>query len=260
MWTLRETALCPRVVPASMRGLSQKWLHQHQSNLLPRANLRQDRLVAGDGPRHGPGLGPRLPGALLLLRSARRRIPVVMCPAPLVALPGGPGSYTQATTADPQLAACSTAVETSVTTPVDKGDLTLGGGGTPSAPPRRSGNIRDPPPGVRRPPSPRTRPPRTASRSPCAKPSKAHRCSAGAHCPCPQGKSAPRPGSRRFSGAAGTAKIQAERAKRTQQHSRSQNPGQYAPNAGQNNIGLWACGAHSKQDITLGRMSSLGPT
>ena len=93
MWTLRETALCPRVVPASMRGLSQKWLHRHQSNLLPRANLRQDRLVAGDGPRHGPGLGPRLPGALLLLRSARRRIPVVMCPAPLVALPGGPASW-----------------------------------------------------------------------------------------------------------------------------------------------------------------------
>ena len=80
-----------------MRGLSQEWLHRHQSNLLPRANLWQGRLVAGDGPRHGPGLGPRLPGALLLLRSVRRRIPVVMCRNP----------DTEATIADPQLAACS---------------------------------------------------------------------------------------------------------------------------------------------------------
>ena len=42
---------------------------------------------------------------------------------------------------------------------------------------------------------------RAHRRSPCASPWPGpHRCSAGAHCPCPQGKSAPRPGSRRFSG------------------------------------------------------------
>ena len=49
--------------------------------------------MAEDEPRHGPGLGPRLPGNLLLLRSVRRRIPVVMCPAPLVALPEKPASW-----------------------------------------------------------------------------------------------------------------------------------------------------------------------
>ena len=82
---------------------------------------------------------------------------------------------------------------------------------------------------------------RAYRRSPCASPwLDPHRCWAGAHCPCPQGKSAPRTGSRRFSRAAGTAKSQAERAKRTQHHSRSQHLSQYAPNAGQHNIGLWA--------------------
>ena len=94
MWTLRETALCPRVVPASMRGLSQKWLRQHQS---PKQSPAPGESTAGP-PRGGRWSTPwTRPGPkaarLLLLRSARRRIPVVMCPAPLVALPGGPGSW-----------------------------------------------------------------------------------------------------------------------------------------------------------------------
>ena len=124
-------------MPASMRGLSQKWLHRHQRNLLPRANLRQDRLVAGGSvaaavspPPHPSRDVSRTPCG------TPRRAGELVCRNP----------DTQATIADPQLAACSTSVETSVTTPADGGDLALGRGGTPSAPPRRSGNIRDPPP------------------------------------------------------------------------------------------------------------------
>ena len=60
-------------------------------------------------------------------------------------------------------AASPIALDAGVTTPSSEVDHRIGGGSAASCPPRSGGNIRDPPPGVRRPPSPRTRPTHTAS-------------------------------------------------------------------------------------------------
>ena len=120
--------------------------------------------MAGDGPRHGPGLAQGCPGLCCCCVSPPPH-PRRDCPAPLVALPGGPGSWCAGTLTRRQLPRTLSWP----LVPLWGGDLTLGGGGTHRPLPAVAATL-GAPLGVRRPPSPRARPPHTASRtrSPCA--------------------------------------------------------------------------------------------
>ena len=92
----------------------------------------------------------------------------------------GPLKKEPATTEPAVVPAVSpSALDACVTTPSSEVAHRIGGSSAASCPPRSGGNIRDPPPGVRRPPSPRTRPTHAtfpegirtveASQPPCAK-------------------------------------------------------------------------------------------
>ena len=178
MWTPRETALCPRVVtvPTWLLLLQSRFLRR--SSRQPKAPRRgyHQRAPCG-GVHHGSSLGPR--GAPLRQLSARLR-QLNGTFAETSTRERGPLTKEPATKAPAVVpAARPIALDACVTTPSSEVAHRIGGGSAASCPPRSGGNIRDPPPGVRRPPSPRTRPTHAtspdgirtveASQPPCAK-------------------------------------------------------------------------------------------
>ena len=149
------------------------------------------------------------------------------------------------------------------------------GGGTPSAPPRRSGNIRDPPPSASS-FYPRTRLPRTASRigrgsgiasaAGFAWPSrlgflvpaapKNRDPGRGADFPCGHGKHLPSSDGGKVRGstarsAMGSAAPGSFEGLAQGDQDASTSLARYAPNAGQNNIGLWAYVARTPSRTSL---------
>ena len=174
-----------------------------------------------------------------------------------------------------------------MTTPSSEADHRIGGGSAASCPPRSGGNIRDPPPGVRRPPSPRTRPTHTASpdgirtveasQPPCAK---SPTDSLGltepkSDLPMPPHGLTPIP-------ARPVPAVQARKESRplaldedgSQNHQKPSLEGLASPAApaipapqpaqpscrATQSRSVISCGAHLQRDITLVRMSNLGPT